>query len=243
MKKLFFTLALVLSVMVLSAQFTVTESDTGNTVTNGATYEVFGDGSAAFGELVIEFRVTAFEPVRMVGEKIENNVVPGTSNYICFGQCLSPSVYVTPPVMLYENQGEMFSMHYVADDYMTVLNQEQSMTYHIYDANVPGSPFVINVIFKYTYDGTEDYDSAEVFSNAYPMPACDVVNFDYNFASSVDAEVAIYNMMGQEVLRNELNGMSGKASINVSDLADGIYFYSLIVNGKTEKSSKLIIRK
>ena len=92
--------------------------------------------------------------------------------------------------------------------------------------------------------GVEDVNNIAEFSNAYPMPASDVVNFDYSFNSDVNsAMVAVYNMMGQEVLRSDISGMSGKHSLNVSDLADGVYFYSLIVNGKTEKSNKLIIRK
>ena len=78
----------------------------------------------------------------------------------------------------------------------------------------------------------------------YPVPASNVVNFDYNFPASVNnATIAIYNMMGQEVMRNEISGIQGKASLNVSDLADGVYFYSLIVNGEMAKSSKLIIKK
>ena len=44
-------------------------------------------------------------------------------------------------------------------------------------------------------------------------------------------------------MRNEINGMSGKASINVSDLTDGVYFYSLIINGKVEKSNKIVVKK
>ena len=117
------------------------------------------------------------------------------------------------------------------------------MTYYIYEEGDPDNAIVINVIFKYTLDDVESISAIDEFSNAYPMPASDVVNFDYSFNVDVNAEIAVYNMMGQEVMRNAISGMSGKACLNVSDLTDGIYFYSLIVNGKTEKSSKLVIRK
>ena len=44
----------------------------------------------------------------------------------------------------------------------------------------------------------ENYSN--VFSNAYPNPARDVVSFDYNMPfNAQSASVAIYNMMGQEV--------------------------------------------
>lgn len=244
MKKLLLTLALLVSVFALAAQsYTVTEKETGNIVENGASYYVYGDGEATWGELNIEFDVTANENIRLVGEKVEVQVVESTLNYICWGQCLSPTVYVSDPYDMTAGLSDVFSMHYMyTNEIGDVAGLEQIMQYYLYPANNPDDKFVINVTFKYSLDGIEDYSSDEVFSNAYPVPAYDVVNFDYNFASSVDAEVAIYNMMGQEVLRNNINGMSGKLSINVSDLTDGVYFYSLIVNGKTEKSSKLVVR-
>lgn len=245
MKKLFFTLALIVSVLTLSAQkFTITEKETGNVVENGANYCVFGDGVATWGELNIEFDVTANENVRLIGEKVEMQVVENTQNYFCWGNCFLSTVYVSDPVNLDAGQFEVFSMHYMYNDAIEdVAGLEQIMQYYLYPANNPDDKFVINVIFKYSLDGVEDISNIDEFSNAYPMPASNVVNFDYNFASSVDAEVAIYNMMGQEVMRNRLSGMNGKLSINVSDLTDGVYFYSLIVNGKTEKSNKLVIRK
>ena len=247
MKKLFFTLALLISVFALSAQsYTVTLD--GAVVENGATYYVYDDGSASWGEpggeIQIEFTVTANENMRLVGKKTPINLVDGTTTWICFGQCLAPSTTVqeTEPYQVTAGEGVLLSGHYMADDYMAVLGQAQQITLEIWDASNPDDKFTINVTFTYSLEGIEDYNSVETFSNAYPVPARDVVNFDYNFASSENAEVAIYNMMGQEVLRNNISGMSGKLSINVSDLTDGVYFYSLIVNGKTEKSSKLVVR-
>ena len=245
MKKLLLTLSLIVSVLALSAQsYQVTEKETGNIVENGVTYYVFGDGEASWGELNIEFNVTTFEHVRLIGEKVENNVVDGTLNYFCWGQCLSPLVYVSDPYDMPADSTDVFSMHYMYQNQIEdVLGMEQSMTYYLYEANNPDDKFTINVVFKYSLNEVENVNDVVEFSNAYPVPACDVVNFDYNFSNSVNAEIAIYNMMGQEVMRNDINGMSGKASINVSDLADGVYFYSLIVNGVVEKSNKLIIRR
>ena len=243
MKKLFFTLALIVSVLTLSAQkYTVTEKATGNVVENGAMYYIYGEGS--FNELIAEFIVTANEPVNLIGEKEEIQVVENTVNMLCLGSCYLPTVYVSPVVPFTTGHSEDFAMHYMATGEISdVAGMEQIMKYHLYEEGDPDNKFTVNVTFKFSLDGIEDYSSAETFSNAYPVPAKDVVNFDYNFTSSKNAEIAIYNMMGQEVMRNEINGIQGKASVNVSNLAAGVYFYSLIVDGKTEKSNKLIIKK
>lgn len=245
MKKLFFTLALVLSVMALSAQsYTVTEQGTGNVVENGATYHVWGDGSTTWGELKIAFDVTANESVRLIAEKVEIQNVEGSINMICWGVC--STLAVTDPVDMNAGDTEEYSMHYQNDvdhTMMDLIGQDQVMQYYLYPANNPDDKFIINVVFRVSLDAAADLSAVEEFSNAYPMPANNVVNFDYSLNSSANtAMVAVYNMMGQEVLRSDISGMSGKLSLNVSDLTDGIYFYSLIVNGKTEKSSKLVVR-
>ncbi len=245
MKKFLLSFTMILSVMALSAQgYTVTNSASGDVVESGVTYHVYGPGND-WGELNIGFTVTANENVRLFGEKVENNVIEGTSNFYCFGLCFGPSVYVNPePVAFAAGDEQEFSMHFMADDILTVLGQEQSMTYYLYPADDPDNKFVINVIFMYSMEGMDDISAVEEFGNAYPVPASDVVNFDYSFNSNVSsAMIAVYNMMGQEVLRNDISGMSGKLSLNVSGLADGVYFYSLIVNGNKEKSSKLVVRR
>ncbi len=251
MKKLLLSLTFIVSAMALSAQgYTVTEKESGRVVENGESYFVYGDGSESWGEpggeLQIEFNVAINEDMRIVGKKTPTNFVEGTSTWICFGQCLAPSTGVQETEPYTATAGEVLALsgHYMADDYMTVLGQEQQMTIEIWNAATPDDKFVINITLKYSLDGVGESNAVEAFSNAYPMPARDVVNFDYSFGSSAsNATIAIYNMMGQEVLRSDISGESGKLSLNVSDLADGVYFYSLMVNGKIEKSSKLVIRR
>lgn len=239
MKKLLLSLTMMLAMFAASAQnFTVTEMESGNVVENGASYVVYGLGND-WNEMQIEFNVTPNENMRIVAKKIENNVVEGSLNYFCFGQCLSPMVYADT-VQATGGEAMLFSAHYMADgDYTLLLGQEQSMTYELFNLANPDVKFVINVTFKYSLDGVEEVAAENVIS-AYPTPATDVINFDYNVNGS--AAIVIYNMMGQQVMRNEISGQNGTLSMNVSDLGSGVYFYSLVVNGRTEKSSKLVIR-
>ena len=242
MKKVLLTLALLVSVFALSAQsFYVVNSD-GQVVESGSSFHLYGDGSG-MGDIVIELQVVANEPVTLIGEKVEHNVVENTDNYFCWGACLDPGTYVSNPVDLTVGTPQVFSAHYMYTNTIEeVIGLEQSMTYNLYYAETNELAWTIDVVFVYTNYGVEE-NNTTTLCDAYPVPARDVVYFDYSLNSGANAEIAIYNMMGQEVLRNEINGMHGKASVNVSDLADGIYFYSLIVNGKIEKSNKLVVRK
>jgi hypothetical protein len=244
MKKLFFTLALVLAVFALSAQSFRVVTENGDVVESGSSFYVYGQGNE-WGELALELEVEALEDVTLVAQKVEINVIEGTYNMLCLDQCYAPSVYVTPEVAFANGDSKDFSMHYQYEESLeAVAGMEQLMQYIIYPADDTHNQFVINVTFKYSLDGIEENSLVNEFSNAYPSPARDMVNFDYSFNAGVNnAAVAIYNMMGQEVLRSDISGMSGKASLNVSDLAEGVYFYSLIVNGANAKSGKLVVSR
>lgn len=244
MKKLLLSLSLLISMFAVTAQnIEVFEKETGEKIESGASYVVFGDGAETWGELSIEFDVMALDRLTLIGEKVENNVIENTSNYFCFGLCFGPATYVTTPIEANPGEPLVFSAHYMSQTGEPVFG-EQSMTYYIYEESNPDAKFVINIIFKYSLENVSEFNSENVFSNAYPTPASKTVNFDYNFPADVNsAEISICNIMGQEVMRNEINGMSGKASINVSDLTDGVYFYSLIINGKVEKSNKIVVKK
>ena len=226
MKKLFFTLSLILAVFALSAQeFQVLDAN-GNVVENNSSFFVYGDGIEEL-ELNLAFTV----------KNISNNVIG----------------LIAEKETIQDEAGDEkeWSFHYTPFPYDTVTMMynydepifgTQIMKYSLYTISNPEDKLIVEVSFMYSPDGVEVITNVEEFSNAYPMPANSVVNFDYSFNTSVNAEIVIYNMMGQKVMARDINGMQGKASINVSDLTDGVYFYSLVVNGKTEKSSKLVVR-
>lgn len=243
MKKLLLTLALMVSVLALSAQSFRVVTEDGRVVERGETFYIYGQGNA-WGELFLNLSVEALEDIELIAEKIEIQNVHDTYNMLCLDMCYSPTVYVTPVVSFAAGDTKEFSMHYQYDNNIDdVAGLEQIIEYRIYGSDESADQFFITVIFKYSLEGVQEHSYINEFSNAYPSPACDVVNFDYSFNSNVNAEIAIYNMMGQEVMRNQISGIQGKASLNVSDLTDGVYFYSLIVNGKSERSSKLVVSR
>jgi len=53
--------------------------------------------------------------------------------------------------------------------------------------------------------------------------------------------VIIRNLLGSVVKKSTLTSEEGKLSIVTGDLPEGIYFYSLDVDGKTMTTRKLII--
>jgi hypothetical protein len=90
-------------------------------------------------------------------------------------------------------------------------------------------------------------DAKELTSslNAYPNPANTNVNVNFSINESANVEMTVISVTGDVVYNNNFGSIAaGKYSknINVSELANGIYFYTLNVNGNVT-TKKLVISK
>lgn len=166
------------------------------------------------------------------------------SNYFCWGACFAPGVYTYTNTVTAGGEG-IFNGHcmFVDKDWNTLpVGTTIPMVYHFYDERKPEEKYTFNVNFTYNPEqAVEEINT--IFSNAYPNPANNTVSFDYEMQNANSAAVAIYNMMGQEVVRQDLNLGGSRVDINVSDLNEGVYFYSLIVNNQTVKTNKFVVSR
>jgi hypothetical protein len=76
---------------------------------------------------------------------------------------------------------------------------------------------------------------------AYPNPATNTVSFNYSFGGNLCA--VVYNLVGQEVMRQELNANDGQLSFSVADLQGGIYFCTMLVDGRAVSTQKFVVKK
>lgn len=77
--------------------------------------------------------------------------------------------------------------------------------------------------------------------NAYPNPAAQVVVLPFVLKNSADVKVTMSNLFGQVVKEKEYkNVLVGSADFNVSDLVNGVYMYTIEVNGE-RKSGRVTV--
>ena len=80
-------------------------------------------------------------------------------------------------------------------------------------------------------------------SNVYPNPANTEANFDFTLNASISkAQINIYNLLGSKIKTYVLNENEGTLTANTSDLNEGIYFYSLVIDNESKLTQKLIIK-
>ncbi len=79
-------------------------------------------------------------------------------------------------------------------------------------------------------------------SNAYPNPADDVAELDYQFTGAGDAKLVLLNVLGAPVSEYELERNATKVRIGTRLLDTGYYLYQLTVDGKKVATKRLLVR-
>ena len=209
----------------------------------GTTIDIVSDLNSSM-ELVIDLDVinTTDADINVVLE-MESDPSNPTQDYFCWGTCYMPGVLSGSNTVNAGGEG-IFNGHcgfYDTDWNALPVGSEAKITYTFYDERNQDVKYTFVVNFKYQPDAVEEINT--IFSNAYPNPANNTVSFDYEMQNANSAAVAIYNMMGQEVVRQDLNLGGSRVDINVSDLNEGVYFYSLIVNNQTVKTNKFVVSR
>ncbi len=86
-----------------------------------------------------------------------------------------------------------------------------------------------------------DFNSNIVLTNAYPNPANTEVRVPFSLKNAANVTVTLANTVGQVVkTQNMGNTTKGEAVINVSDLANGVYFYTVNADGQ-HKTGRIVV--
>ncbi len=81
-----------------------------------------------------------------------------------------------------------------------------------------------------------------VSSNAYPNPVSVELTIDYRIPKgSSKASISVTNINGRIIENFEIDVKSTQKKIDVSKWADGLYFYSLFIDGKRAINQKIVV--
>ena len=223
----------------VSAQSLQFEWD-GNVFYDGEAIECTND-EYGYGEYIqhMQLRNLTSNDMNVIIEKEVIETLEGTINSFCWGMCYGPDTYISPEavtVLANSLNTDDLSFHNIYDEdvygYVVV-------RYYAYDEHNPDER--ISIIVKFHKSGEGVNDNTQTMGQAYPNPASSTVSFDYSFDGNLTA--VVYNIVGQEVLRQDLNASNGQMSFSVADLNDGIYFCTMLVNGRASTTQKFIVKK
>lgn len=173
-------------------------------------------------------------------KKTEIDILAGTENSFCWGNCYLPIVFVSPDFITI-GAGQTNELSF-SGDYMPKGQVGLStILYTFYNKSNPADSVAVNVVFG---SGTASIDGIETENElaAYPNPATSQVNFTYQSENIQDqAQLIIMSAAGSEVYRAEMPNDNSPFSIDLSNFNSGIYYYSVLVNGRASEVRKLVV--
>jgi len=243
MKKTITLISIFTLVSIMAMSQSLGLSYAGGTLNNGDTITLFSTNNNASFAINLTVTNNSSSSIDIKVKKTELSIVSGSDNTFCdWYSCFPPSTYVSPNALtLNANETNSSFM----GDYNSNDNAGKSTIlytfFNIADTN-DSAAVVINFITGSAV-GIENNTPIITVSKAYPNPTKDAFYLNYDFSNSKSARVEVINVIGSVVKVQEIQGLSGKTMIDVSNLNNGVYFYSVIVDGKKYVSKKLIIQK
>jgi hypothetical protein len=115
--------------------------------------------------------------------------------------------------------------------------------YRVYKVDA-GSKDTAYVTIKYTCTSgiAEEVAASAFISDAYPNPVSSDFSVNYHMNSAAKSEITITDVLGKKVKEVKLTEKEGTVTINTSQLREGIYFYSLVVNNHVTATRKIVVR-
>lgn len=243
-KNLLILLALLVAGYNYSFAQTLTLADTdGNEIANGD--ELVVSGLPEDFEVVAHAHVTntTGDDVDVLVNSYINEYADGMQFALCWGTCLVPSTHnqtASNAITIAANSTDenSFSGHCYPNETTGI----GEVRYKFYVESNPDDSISVTVVYEVGTVGLPQVAEGQLFSEPYPNPANDVITFSYENERIGDTRISIYNAIGVKVKSVRLNQNTNHVQMNTSDLASGVYFYSIVSDNRLVKSSKLIIR-
>lgn len=131
---------------------------------------------------------------------------------------------------------EDVSVHYMNND----IPGTAVVKFFAYEERNPDEKVSVTVHFNSAETVSENASNYSI-SHAFPNPASSEVRFNVNCNGNANASIALYNLLGQEVMSQHAD--NGLVIISVADLNEGIYFCNFKVNGQVVTTEKFIVKK
>lgn len=180
--------------------------------------------------------------VNVMAARENIDVVKGSSNYFCFGNCFDDAtdtcLFALELAALDTLEGEL-AVHFSPKG-----NAGTSLIkYSAYIENNLNDITYFYVRYTATV-GVKNNEMANVSLNAFPNPASENVTVSYQLPENNSSATyfVIKNLVGKTVYSSEVSRSNDRMIVNLSDLSAGIYFYSLEQNSKSLITKKLIVK-
>ena len=207
---------------------------------------IFEESVATGSDVITQLKVknNSDKPIR-VGIKLDDPYFKGDEiSSICIGnECFTKFDALEVTTLFPDEMIEDVRIRFKAG--YDELTRELSLT--IYDIESPEE----QLIERFTYHIRNNFPNGILFSDeslqvsrVFPNPASSSASINYSlFTPRVPATITVHNLLGDRLLELPLDPSESELKLPVEQLQNGIYFYTLQVNGKSINTKKFVVRK
>jgi hypothetical protein len=203
--------------------------------------EIIQAGSPNIAELVTYMNVknTTSASMKILCRKTEMILLDSTEVTMCWGGACWPSkIHLSPePTII---AAGATSNEFVGH-YSQVLFQHFKPGESVFDMDKPSDSTTVVIKYLSWPLNVPEIAARPEMSSIYPNPASAQAWFSLDIPKGTNATLIIRDMLGKSVFtQSDLS--SGKTQVNTSAFNDGIYFCTLMADGKMIETRKLVVK-
>lgn len=242
-KTLLSFLVSILMLSFVSAQSLVVKDKSGLDV-SGQTIDHYCAPGYGFGSIGLDVFNVASVAKSVLVQKYDISLVDSTSSNICWVSCYPDWTFITPEALVIE--AGSYSPNFTGDLSYRSVQGTSTVKFVFFDMDNRNDSTSVTINFVIGTLGVNNKPKLTnvEMSNAYPNPVMGVSFIDYKLPQSVaGAYIKINNLLGTTVREIPLDRNQGKVALDVANLKDGVYFYSLIVNNSAAITRKFVVKR
>jgi hypothetical protein len=247
MKKLILFIYLLSIVAIYGYSQNISLSNSHGTIVSGSMIDQVGTPDSSELLTYLYVKNTGSKPISVLCKKYHLSLLDSTEVLMCWaGSCYGPETYVSPNEQLITSGQTIkdFVGHYASTKASFLLNPGESLIRWVfYDSASPNDSASVTVKYTTYPLGIEDSKGNKgMLSNMYPNPASGNASCSYTLPSGARGAIVIRDILGSTLQTQVLPNDSGRFTVNTMNLSDGVYFCSLLVEGKVSQTKKLIVK-
>ncbi len=240
--------ALTSTTLCAQSNLILSELSTGNPAQSHYTFWV----GASDPTVVWEFKVRNASSAS-ISSRVHKFVISnatGQNVYFCYASsCYTPSTYYTPgsPIIA---AGQTFPTGSGTYGLRTEFDANgiigsTIVRYTVYDSLNVGDSSNVTITYNVTAAGVKYFNHSNTSVNAYPNPCQNNINFSLsNLPTNMNSgTIKIYGAIGTMVKSISFTSLSKIVNADLSGLEEGMYFFTLSVDGREVLTRKLIVNR
>ncbi|GAB3647440.1 hypothetical protein GCM10028791_09420 [Echinicola sediminis] len=164
---------------------------------------------------------------------------------VCIGeQCFDPRKDLAK-IKLSLAPGEVFTDLYIEFS-MGITETKGTFDLHFSNTSNLRDVFIIEGVYEvFAPNESEEVNHRDIsIGSIYPNPSNRIAQIDYQIKNpNANIKLVINSFIGNPIEELTLSPQQKTLLINVSDFNPGVYFYTLIVDGKNIVTKKLVVKK